>query len=321
MDTNNEVPRIKLASARINPVSGRVVWSPVKSLWLSGHAVVALIGGALTIGLDTVAVFLVCTGVSLCLGHSLGMHRRLIHNSYECPRWLEYLFVHLGVIVGMAGPFGMIRAHDLRDWAQRQAQCHPYLRHGMGFFHDGWWQLHCDLKLEHPPEYQFEPRIAHDSVYHFMERTWMLQQLPLAAVLFLIGGLPWVVWGVCARVAVSVTGHWLIGYFAHNHGRRSWHVDGAAVQGHNVLFTSLITMGESWHNNHHAYPGSARLGLLPGQLDPGWWVLCALRLAGLVWNLRLPADLPTRVELRKLPNLEHDHAPTKTCKISQFFAS
>jgi stearoyl-CoA desaturase (delta-9 desaturase) len=72
------------------------------------------------------------------------------------------------------------------------------------------------------------------------------------------------------------------------------HVTGAAVQGHNVSFTSLITMGECWHNNHHAYPGSARLGLRKGEWDPGWWVLCGLSRFGLVWGLKQPRDLPMR---------------------------
>ncbi len=300
MDTNNEVPRIKAVSALTNPNSGVVAWSPVKSLWLTGHALIAVIGGALTFSLENIAVFLTCTAATLSLGHSLGMHRRLIHNSYECPRWMEYFFVHLGVIVGMAGPYGMIKGHDLRDWAQRQPRCHPYLRNGGSFWRDGWHQLHCDLTLAHPPEYGFEPRIAQDRVYAFMERTWMLQQLPLAALLFALGGVPWVIWGVCARVAVSVTGHWLIGWFAHNEGHRDWHICGAAVQGHNVPFTSLITMGESWHNNHHAYPGSAKLGLLPGQFDPGWWLLCALKPLGLVWNVKLPQDMPPRAALQAL---------------------
>jgi stearoyl-CoA desaturase (delta-9 desaturase) len=53
-------------------------------------------------------------------------------------------------------------------------------------------------------------------------------------------------------------------------------VDGAAVQGRNIPLTSLLTMGESWHNNHHAFPGSARLGLYAGEWDPGWWMLLVL---------------------------------------------
>jgi fatty-acid desaturase len=134
----------------------------------------------------------------------------------------------------------------------------------------------------------------------FMEKTWMLQQLPWALLFFSIGGLSWVIWGICARIAVSVTGHWLIGYFAHNKGHRDWHVSGAAVQGHNVPFAAIITMGESWHNNHHAYPGSAMLGIYDSQPDPGWWVLNALRNMGLVWDVILPSDLPARPELKAL---------------------
>src|SRR5204863_8446758 len=88
--------------------------------------------------------------------------------------------------------------------------------------------------------------------------------------------------GNCGAVAASVTGHWLVGYFAHNRGPRSWHIEGAGVQGYNVPWCGLITMGEAWHNNHHAFPGSARLGLGAGEADPGWWVLLVLARLGLV---------------------------------------
>lgn len=85
-------------------------------------------------------------------------------------------------------------------------------------------------------------------------------------------------------------------------------VDGAAVQGRNVKWASLVTMGESWHNNHHAFPGSAKLGLHAGEWDPGWWVLLGLRKLGLVWHCRLPADLPARAELRRIAGPALDQA-------------
>jgi fatty-acid desaturase len=300
MAPNTELPRIVMASPETNPVQGTVHWSPSKSLWLTAHCLIAVVGGALTFGFDTLVVFLLTTAVTLCLGHSLGMHRKLIHGSYDCPKLIEYLFVHFGTLVGMAGPVGMIKTHDLRDWAQRQPECHPYLRHGSGFWKDAWWQLHCDLKLAHPPEFQLEERVAGDRVFQVMERTWMLQQLPLAALLFAVGGVPWVIWGISARVAVSVTGHWFIGYFAHNSGEMDSEVVGASAQGHNVKWASYVTMGEAWHNNHHAFPGSAILGLYENQPDPGWWVLNAMGNLGLAWNVVLPRDLPQRQNLRPL---------------------
>ena len=111
----DEVARMRPASVMTNPREGLVVWSPVKSLWFTSHALVALIGGYLTFRLDAAAFGCLLTVVTLCLGHSMGLHRLLIHRSFECYRWLEYLLVHLGTVVGMGGPFRMLYAHDIRD--------------------------------------------------------------------------------------------------------------------------------------------------------------------------------------------------------------
>jgi fatty-acid desaturase len=278
-------------------LQGEVRWSPVKSLWIAGLTLTALVAGPIFFTWGALALFLATTAVTVCLGHSLGMHRRLIHRAYDCPLWLERLFVYLGTLVGMAGPYGMIRQHDIRDWAQRKPHCHAYLAHRSPILRDGFWQLHCELKLAHPPQLVMERRVAEDRFYRFIERTWMAQQLPWAVLFYAIGGMPWLVWGIAVRVAASVTGHWLVGYFAHNRGPRSWHIEGAGVQGYNVRWCGLITMGEAWHNNHHAFPGSARLGLDKGQSDPGWWVLTVLARLGLVWGVKTPASLPRRPNL------------------------
>jgi len=279
---------------------GTVKWAPVKSVWFVSMASLALVGGFLTFSWAAAGVFAAVTALVLLCGHSLGSHRKLIHNSFDCPKWLEYLLVYLGVQVGLCGPLGLLRQHDLRDHAQRQRDCHPYLRHGRSFLGDGWWQLHCELVLDAPPQIEVAPALADDRFYRLLERTWMLQQVPPAALLYLAGGWPFVIWGVCARITAGVTGHWLIGYFAHNHGGMHNTIVGAAVQGRNIGWTSLLTMGESWHNNHHAYPASARLGLYPGEWDPGWWLLTLLRKLGLVSRITLPADLPPRPERQAL---------------------
>lgn len=54
------------------------------------------------------------------------MYGKLIHESFDCPLWLERMFVYLGTLVGLGGPFGMMVMHDMRDWAQRQLACHPF---------------------------------------------------------------------------------------------------------------------------------------------------------------------------------------------------
>jgi stearoyl-CoA desaturase (delta-9 desaturase) len=288
-------------SSQTNPCEGTVVWSPFKSLWFTAHALVAVIGARFTFHWDAVAFGGALTVFTLCLGHSIGLHRLLIHRSFECPRWLEYTLVHLGTVVGMGGPMRMLYAHDIRDWAQRHAACHPFFTDRPPLWRDLARQLHCEMRLAHPPQFVIEPRVARDSVYRLMQQTWMLQQVPWALLCYAIGGWTFVVWGISVRVTLSLIGHSLVGYLAHNVGQRDWHVEGHAVQGFNVPGLSLVTMGEAWHNNHHAFPGSARLGLRATQFDPGWWALVTLRAMGLVWNLKQPEDLPPREEVRAVP--------------------
>lgn len=302
----SDTPRM-IESHLTDANNGHIVWKPSKSIWYLFHALIAVVGGILTFSWSALAVFMVFTGITLCLGHSLGMHRRLIHNSYKCPQWMEYLFVHFGVLVGMAGPIGMMHQHDLRDWAQRQRQCHVYLRHGNQFWQDGWQQLNCDLVLDTPPKFEPESRVKNDKIYTLMERTWMWQQLPWALLLFYFGGVSWVIWGISMRIFISITGHWLVGHFAHNKGHQDWYINGAAAQGYNIKFAGLLSMGESWHNNHHAYPGSARLGLYKGQADPGFWVLKVLERLGLVWDIKLQKDLAYRMELVPILTKQDSH--------------
>lgn len=280
--------------------AGRVKFSWSKGTWFLGMAGAAVVGGALTFSLAGLALFVVSTALVLLFGHSLGSHRKLIHDSYQCPRWLEYALVYLGVQVGLAGPLGLLKQHELRDYAQRLPDCHDYLRHGRSFWRDAWWQLCCELRLENEPQLIIEPRVGDDRFYRFLEKTWMLQHLPWALLFFVWGGWSFVFWGVCARVTTGVLGHWIIGFLAHNHGQMHHVIDGAAVQGRNVRWTSLLTMGEGWHNNHHAFPGSARLGLKAGEWDPGWWALSGLARLRLVWGLRLPQHLAPRPELRAI---------------------
>lgn len=274
-----------------------VRWDLVKSVWWS----VMTLGGAFGViayaSFANVAVFLVTSAVILCGGHSLGMHRKFIHDSFECSKGLEYFGVYLGTLVGLGGPMTMMKTHDMRDWAQRQKHCHDYFGHGRSLPKDFLWQVHGRLEHDDPPHYLFPRAVERDYVIQFLQRSAMAQQLPLAALLFMLGGWGFVLWGVCLRVSVSITGHWLIGYFAHNHGPQDWIVEGAAVQGHNIPFCGLVTFGECWHNNHHSYPESARLGLHSGQMDPGWWVLRAFERLGWVSNLKTPDDLPPRPEL------------------------
>ncbi len=281
-------------------MSGRIVWDPVKSLWLFLMLGLAVVFGPMTLGWGSFLVFLITSAVTLMAGHSVGMHRLLIHHAFAAPLWLERLLIWLGTLVGMAGPYGMIRAHDMRDWHQRQSICPPHPSHGAGFWRDAWWQLHCRFALVHPPVLTIEPARADDPVLRWIDATWMAQQLPLAGLLYFLGGWDWVIWGVPVRISVSLIGHWVVGHYAHRQGHQGWVIDGLPVQGYNLQHFGLISFGESWHGNHHAFPHSAKMGIDPGQVDPGYWFVKLLQALGLAWDVRLPHSESPRPGLRRV---------------------
>ncbi|MES2296043.1 MAG: acyl-CoA desaturase [Pseudomonadota bacterium] len=279
---------------------GVVAWAPFKSLWNTAMIVAALVLGPLYFSWSGLLVCLALSYVTLLFGHSLGMHRRLIHKSYECAKPLERFLVWLGVLVGMAGPFGILRIHDVRDWAQREPSCHDFFAHRRGLWLDAFWQLHCTFRFARAPRFVIEPEFANDPWYRFMQASWPLHQLALGAALYALGGASWAVWGVPVRVCVSVASHWIVTYFAHNPGPGRWSVKGAAVQASNLERWAFLTHGECWHNNHHAFPESARIGIEAGQLDTGWIALRALERCGLVRQLGLPRAPERRFDLEPM---------------------
>jgi stearoyl-CoA desaturase (delta-9 desaturase) len=298
-------------TAQLDPVPGTVSWDPARSLWNGGMLIASLVLAPFFVTWGAVAAFVILLAITMCTGHSVGFHRRLIHRTFKCSRWLERLMVWSGTLVGMHGPFWVIQSHDLRDWAQRQPNCHPFLRHGQGALKDAWWNLHCRLHLQDSPAFDPGPGIGDDWFYRFLQRTWMLQQLPVALVLDAIGGVPWVVWGVCVRVTVGVSMHWFVGYICHTHGPQSWLVDEGAIQAHNVPWAAIPSMGESWHNNHHAFPASARHGLYPGQTDIGFGFIRLLERLGLAWDVQTPDNLPMRPGITAIASDAYSVLPSR----------
>ncbi|MDO3385606.1 acyl-CoA desaturase [Gilvimarinus sp. SDUM040013] len=280
-----------------SPVRGRVVYDRPKMLWNLSIIAGAVVFAPLTFSWSMFLIFIVSTYLTLLIGHSVGLHRMMIHRAFDGSKTVERLLIYIGVIVGMAGPFGVVRIHDQRDWAQRQPRCHQFFSHKAGFIKDLWWQLTCHFEFDAPPRFKIESKFADDQFLQGLESTWRLHQLVLAIVLFLVGGWALVVWGVFARVAISIVGHWTITYFCHNPGAGRWAVKGASVQASNLPGLGVLTYGECWHNNHHAFPESARIGLEPGQTDPAWWLICVLNRLGWVFNVKQPRDQSQREDL------------------------
>lgn len=281
-----------------DPVHGLVRWAPLKSIWVSSCLVIFVLAAPFFTTPGAVLFFIFFTYLTLLLGHSVGMHRKLIHRTYECPKWLERFLVYVGVLVGMAGPSGILRIHDIRDWAQREPACHDFFSHRASFLRDAFWQLNCRFEFAEPPTVHIEDDVANDRFYRFLDRTWILQQVPVGMLVYAVGGLPWVIWGIFGRVFFGVAGHWTVTYLTHNPGPGRWTIPTAGVQASNLPGYGLITMGECWHNNHHAFPESARIGLHADEFDPGWAVIRFFERRGWAWNIGEPRAERARSDLK-----------------------
>ncbi|MEO0768628.1 MAG: acyl-CoA desaturase [Cyanobacteria bacterium J06649_4] len=196
------------------------------------------------------------------------------------------MLVYLGVLTSTIGPYSAIEQHDILDWAHRQPKRHSYFSHSENPLKDWFWHLHCDIQLTYPPIVRYEPHVAKNRFYQWLEQTRIAQQLPLAIAFYHLGGWSWVFWGIYVRISLCTNAQWLFQYLAHNWGDRPRKVKGMFVQTHNLPFSGLLTLGEGWLNNHQAFPESARFSLNKGQFDPGWWLIRGLQSVGLVWNVK-----------------------------------
>jgi hypothetical protein len=132
-----------VAAASASPVAGAVRWAPGKSLWLAAMTGAATALCPVFASWDAILLFAATSAVTLCFGHSVGMHRRLIHNSFACPRWLEYGCVYLGTLVGMAGPIGeweperklaFVVVDDVPAMRELSPYRHVHAPHVIGYF-------------------------------------------------------------------------------------------------------------------------------------------------------------------------------------------
>lgn len=202
-------------------------------------------------------------------------HRLIIHRSFKCPLYIEYLLIFLANFSGMGGPISLIRIHDYRDWAQRKENCHPYFNHSNNLFIDGFQQLFCKIELTHPPEFKIE--IAEDPFYRHLERFGLVYQMPLALALYYFGGFGLVCTGIFLRIFMAPAGHWLVAFCLHNYGQQPVIDPKTGTQGYNIPLLALFTFGEAYHNNHHRYPELACKQFYKGEVDPAWWFILIMK--------------------------------------------
>ena len=223
--------------------------------------------------------------VVTALGITLGYHRLLTHRSFKCTRWCERLFVFLGSQSAQAGPATWVAIHRAHHAASdSEGDPHNSAR-GFWWAHMGWMLFLTPRRLDPRFTARLAPDILSDPFNAFLDRHFFHLCLVTGVVLFKLGGWPWVVWGMFVRVAGVFHATWLVNSAAHTYGYRSHTTRDRST---NCWWVALLTLGEGWHNNHHAFPASARHGLRWWELDLTWVVIRVLERTGQVWGVKTP---------------------------------
>ena len=238
--------------------------------------------------------------VITAFGLTLGFHRLFTHRSFKCGGALTAC---LGVAGSMAaqGPVLFWVACHRRHHQCSDDEGDPHSPHqfGRGFVAvlRGWWHAHMGWMFTHKTENyrKFagdllrERRVVRINRHYFV---WIALGLLIPAVL---GGLiskSWwgaftgLLWGGLVRMFFVHHCTWSVNSICHLFGRAPFATND---ESRNNALCAMLTLGEGWHNNHHAFPSSARHGLFWWQLDVVYLTVCALRILGLAWDVHLPS--------------------------------
>ncbi|XP_024979128.1 palmitoyl-monogalactosyldiacylglycerol delta-7 desaturase, chloroplastic-like [Cynara cardunculus var. scolymus] len=219
------------------------------------------------------------------LGITLGYHRLLAHRSFKLPKWLEYTCVYLGVHASQRDPIYWVSIHRYHhQYVDLDKDPHTPI-YGFWFSHMGWIFDSGYIKEKYQERKNVED-LKSQAFYRFIKRTYVWHLFGLWALVYAWGGFPYFVWIVGVRNTCLLNATFLVNSACHIWGKRAWSTDDLSK---NNWWVALITFGEGWHNNHHAFEYSARHGLEWWQIDLSWYVIRFLESIGLATNVKLPS--------------------------------
>ncbi len=239
-------------------------------------------------GIETISSLVILYWVTACLGVTLGYHRLLSHRSFYVPKWLERFFATCGALSCQHGPLDWVGLHrHHHTFSDTEADHHNSKK--------GFWWSHMGWMFEPIPAMKTVPRLTgdlnKDAYYRWLNNNFLLLQVPLGLLLFWIGsmssvgGWAMVLWGIPLRLVVVYHVTWLVNSATHCWGDVAYKSGDSSK---NNAWVAALTFGEGWHNNHHAFPNSARQGLKPGQIDLTWQHIRILKALKLASRIRLP---------------------------------
>lgn len=254
-------------------------------LFIHLGALAAFIPGTFT--WSGVAVFAVLWFLTGAIGVSLGYHRLLTHRSLKVPKWLEYAIAFVGTLSLQGGPIEWVSTHRIHH-AHTDKEGDPHNAHdGLIWTHLEWLYRPNEYRPTNEERRRYAPDLWKDPVYRFLDKYAPVFQIALGIGVFLVGGWSWLIWGIFVRLVIVYHITWLVNSAAHRFGYQTY---ATGDQSTNCWWVALVTWGEGWHNNHHAFPSSARHGLARYEFDPTWLMIRTLGILGLARDVKLPTD-------------------------------
>ena len=204
-------------------------------------------------------VFYVITG----FGITVGYHRMLTHRSFQTPSWIEKAWTIAGVLALQGGPISWVALHR-QHHNESDTPLDPH-NIGDGFFHAHmWWLLRRPpTELERIQRLHFAPDLLRQPFFVWFEKHPWVPTVVLGIALLAVGGWSMLLWGLCFRTVFLYHATWFVNSAAHKWGSRPFKSHEAT----NNWWVAALSFGEGWHNNHHAFPTSARHGLRAWQFD------------------------------------------------------
>jgi sn-1 stearoyl-lipid 9-desaturase len=248
------------------------------------------IGAIFTFSWPGFIAFLVITCLTGCLGVTMGFHRLLTHRSFTVSKPLKYFLTFLGCLTLQGGPVRWVATHRLHH-KNADTPNDPHSSEEGFLWSHLIWNFYQQPELESMETLKrFAPDIYNDPVLRFMDEHFFSLYLVSGILFFLVGtwlagwqiGLSLVFWGWILRIVYFWHITWLVNSATHYWGYQTFP---SIDKSRNNWWVALLTFGEGWHNNHHAYPRSARMGLAWYELDVTYWIINLLERAGLAMKV------------------------------------
>ncbi len=224
----------------------------------------------------------ICWWVAASWGVGIAYHRLLTHRGFTTSKWFTRVLATFGTLGMQSGPITWVTTHRIHH-AFTETDKDPHSpRNGTYWSHIGW--IFRGTAQSHPDSVRrrYSPDLMRDPYLVFIDKYYYLTTVAVAAVLFAIGGWSMVLTAIFLRVVISWHFTWLVNSATHLWGSRRFDT---RDDSRNNAFVAAVTFGEGWHNNHHAFPRSAKHGLTWREFDVNWIQIKLMEKLGVVKNV------------------------------------